>query len=141
MGVLRQRGRGAVYHKGLSGSFEELVQNFDTDLDNVYTAVTLPFQHYHKFLLFLGARKECSLREGSSFHASQAKKPVEGPRVKDFFLTVRRRARYFPLSIYARDATTLVNATWSSNPHSRSPVSRPTRTSLILIDENPEDKN
>lgn len=85
------------------GSYEEFVK--DADVDIVYVA-TPHSHHYQNVMLCLEADKNVLCEKAFTVNAAQAKKLVEKAREKNLFLMEAVWTRYFPLSIYVRDAIT-----------------------------------
>lgn len=85
------------------GSYEELVQNKDIDI--VYVA-TPHSHHYQNVMLCLEAGKHVLCEKAFTVNAAQAKKLIETARAKNLFLMEAVWTRYFPLSIYVREAIT-----------------------------------
>ncbi|EXJ94867.1 hypothetical protein A1O1_03265 [Capronia coronata CBS 617.96] len=85
------------------GSYKELVQNKDVDI--VYVA-TPHSHHYQNVMLCLDAGKNVLCEKAFTVNAAQAKKLIETAREKNLFLMEAVWTRYFPISIYVRDAIT-----------------------------------
>jgi predicted dehydrogenase len=85
------------------GSYEDLVKNDDIDI--VYVA-TPHSHHYQNVMLCLEAGKNVLCEKAFTVNAAQAKKLVQTAREKNLFLMEAVWTRYFPLSIYVRDAIT-----------------------------------
>ena len=101
------------------GSYQELVE--DADIDIVYVA-TPHSHHYQNAMLCLEAGKNVLCEKAFTVNAAQAKKLVEKARAKNLFLMEAVWTRYFPLSIYTRDAIMsgkLGNVTRASADNSR----------------------
>lgn len=85
------------------GSYEELVKNKDIDI--VYVA-TPHSHHYQNVILCLEAGKNVLCEKAFTVNAAQAEKLIETAREKNLFLMEAVWTRYFPLSIYVREAIT-----------------------------------
>ncbi|KAI1612536.1 dimeric dihydrodiol dehydrogenase [Exophiala viscosa] len=85
------------------GSYEELVK--DDNIDIIYVA-TPHSHHYQNVMLCLEAGKNVLCEKAFTVNAAQAKKLVETARQKNLFLMEAVWTRYFPLSIYVREAIT-----------------------------------
>lgn len=85
------------------GSYEELAQ--DPDIDIVYIA-TPHSHHFQNAMLCLQAGKNVLCEKAFTVNAAQAKALVAKAREKNLFLMEAVWTRYFPLSIYVREAIT-----------------------------------
>ncbi|EXJ88767.1 oxidoreductase [Capronia epimyces CBS 606.96] len=105
------------------GSYEELVKNQDVDI--VYVA-TPHSHHYQNVMLCLDAGKNVLCEKAFTVNAAQARKLIETAREKNLFLMEAVWTRYFPLSIYAREAITsgrlgTVTRVYSDNSSAQDP--------------------
>ncbi|KAL2405002.1 D-xylose 1-dehydrogenase (NADP(+)) [Exophiala dermatitidis] len=94
---------GAPSSAAAYGSYEELVKNKDIDI--VYVA-TPHSHHFQNVMLCLEAGKNVLCEKAFTVNAAQAKKLIDTAREKNLFLMEAVWTRYFPLSIYVRDAIT-----------------------------------
>lgn len=85
------------------GSYEDFVK--DDNIDIVYVA-TPHSHHYQNVMLCLEAGKHVLCEKAFTVNAAQAKRLVQTARQKNLFLMEAVWTRYFPLSVYVREAIT-----------------------------------
>ena len=85
------------------GSYKELAN--DPNVDIIYVS-TPHSHHFQNTMLCLEAGKNVLCEKAFTTNAAQAKKLVQTAKQKDLFLMEAVWTRYFPLSIYVREAIT-----------------------------------
>lgn len=94
---------GAASSAKAYGSYDELIA--DTEIDIIYIA-TPHSHHYQNALLALEAGRNVLCEKAFTVNALQAKKLTALARSRGLFLMEAVWTRYFPLSIYVREAIT-----------------------------------